>query len=196
MKKKKTNEIYLEDDDPWNQSNYGGVVKKEIIIFLTNFCNKHLNCKKGLEIGCGLGYYTNLININTNINCLGSDNSTEAIRKASLKFNSSNFLYLDITDKNKLITKLKNIDVLIMLDVSWYILKYLKEFVDILKENFKGKYIIHSLVMYKKQNYGNNIFTNHNELIKFFGLKYIYDGIMNSSGDDNVKYNSYFLAQI
>ena len=81
-----------------------------------------------------------------------------------------------------------------MSNISWYVLPQLKSFLKFLKKNHKNKYLIHSLSVYgKKQRYGNNYFKNLNEIINFFGLKYLAKGEILNNDRSGI---TFFLAKI
>tara|TARA_Y100000591_G_scaffold43805_1_gene32552 strand:- start:10742 stop:11362 length:621 start_codon:yes stop_codon:yes gene_type:complete len=197
-KKKTCEEIYKEYKEPWNQMNFGDIYKKEFIIFLCNFSYNNLNCKKIFEVGCGLGHYTNLIDNKTKLLCEGGDISKTAINKCNLLYKNINFVILDVTNIDNLINICEKYDILIFLDITWYILENLDKILKILKKHFKNKYIIHSLVMYEKQTYGNEYFSNHIELLKYFDLTYLFETTCGEKNkyDTNFKYNSIFLGKI
>lgn len=178
--------------------NFGDIYKKEFIIFLCNFSYNNLNCKKIFEVGCGLGNYTNLIDNKTKLLCEGGDISKTAINKCKLLYKNINFVILDVTNIDNLIDICNKYDILIFLDITWYILENLDKILKILKKYFKNKYIIHSLVMYENQKYGNKYFSNHKELLKYFDLTYLFETTCGEKNkyDTNFKYNSIFLGKI
>lgn len=84
----------------------------------------------------------------------------------------------------------KKTDIIILADITWYILDDLDEFIINLKNNFKGKYFIHILTTYPNQNqkYGINFFKTHDDIIKYFNMNIICSGLLGNK--------SYFLAKL
>lgn len=186
-------QIYTEYDDPWNQTdNLFNLEKSNMVCFLIEYCVKNLGIKKCCDLGCGLGYLTNKINNIKDCSCIGFDISKTCIEKAKKKF--GDFFYnLSISDiyKNENFNNF-NFDLVLMLDLTWYILDEIENFKQYLKKNFKDKFIIHVLSIPENQKYGNKYFKNLEDLLTFFSFEYIYSGhIYNKNG----KY-TYFLARI
>lgn len=195
IEKKTLDEIYLENDDPWDQNKILNKYpqKMDLIKFLVIFCRDNFNCKKILELGSGLGFITNEINKIKDMHCTCANTSKICIPKASDKY-GDNFIILDLLKKDHLdiITSL-NPDIILMLDVTWYILDNINEIHNYFKENFKGKILIHILNIPNNQKYGQEYFTNLNEILDFFDMEYIYSGTIHQK--DNTK-TTFFVAKI
>tara|TARA_R110001592_G_scaffold198339_9_gene446534 strand:- start:583 stop:1197 length:615 start_codon:yes stop_codon:yes gene_type:complete len=198
MKKNTTAEdVYSNDPEPWGQSNFGTKEKKELVIFLCKYCKKNLKINKILELGCGLGYYTELINKKLELKIIGTDISETAINKCDERLkNSIKFQKLDVCNDEDfdIINQIKP-DLFLMLDITWFLLDNLKELIKKLKQKFSGKYLLHFLAFPEKQDLGTEYFDSHEKMLEYFDLEYIFTG-KTSFHENNRKYYSYFLAKI
>ncbi len=105
----------------------------------------------------------------------GTDISETAIKKAKTRSQKNKKIFFTSNFSNySLYTKIKP-DIIIMSEITWYVLPELKSFIKFIKKKFKNKYLIHSLAIYYpgQQKYGKEYFTNNNQILKFFNLKYI-----------------------
>lgn len=162
-------EYYKNENDPWNQSgederlkNYYKYSRKKIIDNIKNL--KNIN--DILEIGCGNGHVSNLIQKNTNVNVVGMDISETAINNAKFLFNNCEFRIGNIRDPNLLIKK--KYDVVLLCEVLWYVLEDLQTtFFNINKFLKKDGYIIVNHGFLKNQRYGRNKIDGFNGLIRY-----------------------------
>jgi phytanoyl-CoA hydroxylase len=186
--------VYKFIDDPWNQKSKQNIEKFELIAYFVSYLNTFKNCSNLLELGSGLGQISNYINNkNLNINITGSDISETCVKKAIKNYPKIDFLQINICNKkDREIIVEKNPDILLLSDITWYILNDLDEIKFFLKTNCKGKFIIHFLNIYDNQKYGLDKFKNHDEILKYFQFDYIYEGIL-YIGNSKL---SYFLAKI
>ena len=165
--------LYKDFKDPFLQSKKEKfeTTKKVIINYCQLLQNSNKKKLKTLEIGCGFGQLSNDLK-KLKFKAFGTDVSHTAIFKAkkngSAKFYTSNFLNYELY-------KEINPDIIILAEISWYVLPELKKFLRFIKKNFRNKYLIHTLAIYYpgKQKYGKNYFTNLKEILKFFNMKYI-----------------------
>ena len=145
--------------------------KKAIINYCQLLQYKKKRKLKTLEIGCGFGHLSNELN-KLNFKTFGTDVSNTAIKKAKKKasgyYYRSNFLNFELYKKI-------NPDIIILAEISWYVLPDLKKFINFVKKNFKNKHLIHTLAIYYpgKQKYGKKYFTNLNGILKFFDMEYV-----------------------
>ena len=184
--------LYRSFEDPFTQSKKEKFETSKAAVI--NYCNLLQEKRKKklttLEIGCGFGQLTKNLS-KLGFNSIGSDVSETAIKKATInnkcKFYTSDFsnykLYLRI-----------NPDIIIMSEITWYVLPKLKDFIKFIKKNFKNKYLIHTLAIYYpgKQKYGKEYFTNLKGILDFFNLKYIEYGEKWNSDEGR----AFFLAKI
>lgn len=181
-------DLYKEVDDPWKQTNLKSEIKN-LILFLINHLSNNMSL---LEIGSGLGIILDIIkNSNKNFNLIGSDISETAILKCKDRHKDSRVI--DITVDKDLMKIIEiNPDIIFIKDVTWLILDKIDDIKKKLKDNFKGKYLIHILNIYENQKYGNEYFTNHQEILNFFDMDYLIEGTLKGEGWKI----SYFLAII
>ena len=190
----KFEELYKDFKDPFAQTKIEKfeTTKKIILNYCQMIKDKKKNKIKTFEIGCGFGKLTKDLN-KLGFNSSGMDISKTAIKKArtnsKCKFYVSDLLnydlYLQVTP-----------DIIIMPEVTWYLLPQLKPFLNFLRKNFKNKYLIHTLATYegRSQKYGRDYFKNLEGILKYFNLNYIeygqkYDTKINES-------RTFFLAKI
>ena len=161
---------------------------------IVNYCqliqskkNKKL---KVIEVGCGFGKLTKELH-SLGFDAYGTDISPTAIKKAKknskCKFYTSDFL------NEKLYLEIKP-DIIILSEITWYVLPKLNEFLSFIKKKFKNKYLIHTLAIYYpgKQKYGTKYFTDLKGIIKYFDLNFIEYGEKWNSEEGR----TFFLAKI
>ena len=145
----KFEEMYQKFSDPWNllkKNKFGQNLNYQIIF---NYCNKIKQSKKmtTLEIGCGFPQISDELYKN-NFKVYGTDISETLIKKSKRKYPKlknnlfvSNFLNFSLYEK-------LNPDILILSDITWYVLPELKQFIKWYKGLKKETYLIHSLALY------------------------------------------------
>ena len=92
----------------------------------------------------------------------------------------SNFLNFPLYEKF-------NPNIIILSDISWYVLKELKQFIRWYKGLNSKTYLIHSLAVYgkNKQKYGKKYFYDLKSIKKFFKLDYMSTGYVENVDGDN-----------
>jgi SAM-dependent methyltransferase len=193
--------MYENCEDPWHQSAPDHIFdsRRQIAI---NFCNrlrsKH-NISKVVELGCGFGHLTESLRKN-NFDVIGTDVSKTAIDKASKLYSDAQFKQLNFNDFDELFSLKPNI--LIMAEITWYILEDLDEFLIRLKQYSKQSktpvFLIHLLATYEPgvQKYGADKFTNLEEIIKYFNLEYLEYGFVKTvTSFDDKSQGTYFVAK-
>ena len=167
--------LYKKFKDPFLQSKKEKfeTSKKAIINYCELIKDKYKGKKKitTLEIGCGFGQLTKNLS-KLGFNSIGTDISGTAIKKA--KINTKCRFYTSDFSNYELYLKI-NPDIIIMSEISWYILPRLKNFIKFIKKNFENKYLIHTLAIYYpgQQKYGKEYFKNLRGILDFFNLEYI-----------------------
>mgnify|MGYP001369433420 CR=1 FL=1 len=192
----KFDEMYQKFSDPWNllkkNKLVGGSNLNYKIIY--NYCNQLKQKKKltTLEIGCGFPQISNQL-LKDGFKVYGTDISETVIRKSKKKYPKlknilfvSNFLNFSLYEK-------LNPDIIILSDITWYILPELKHFIKWYKGLKKEVYLIHSLAVYgkNKQKYGKEYFYDLNSIKSFFKLKYLSSGYIENIGKDG---HTFFLG--
>jgi hypothetical protein len=191
--------MYQEFKDPWNLLNENQKAKSIIHELIYFFCNKIRNeTKKKLktiEIGCGYPIISNSLH-NLGFTSYGTDISKTVInrskkmknfQKLKKKLFVSKFLNFKLYDK-------LNADIYIMSEISWYVLPFIKSFLNYLRSK-KNVYLIHSLTVYKKNNqsYGKEYFYDLKSIKNYFDLNYICS--INIDYENGNK-NAFFIAKI
>ena len=190
----KFEEVYKKFSDPWNLLKDDKRKKRINYNIIINYCEQVRSSKKliTLEIGCGFAHISQKL-YKKKFKAYGTDISETAIKKSKKKYPKlknnlfvSNFLNFSLYEKIKP-------NIIILSDVTWYVLPELKQFIQWYK-NLKSKtYLIHSLSIYgkNKQKYGKEYFYDPETIKSYFKLNYLSDGyIKNAAGDGH----AYFLA--
>lgn len=157
----KFEEMYKQFDDPWEQTTRETNSNEKLIGLELLKRYQHKNV---VELGCGLGYYTKKISSVVE-SCLGVDISETAISKAKTMHPNCNFIVSDILNKDLY----QNVDCILMVEITWYVLQKLQQFKNILAVH-KGVGFFHTLNTYPEntQKYGTEYFTNSKEIMSFF----------------------------
>lgn len=168
-------EMYQNCENPWNQI---GEVKHSWSRYDTVVSISKFGIKKVIEVGCGLGEFTDFLNKH----CLelekivGIDTSKTAIEKAKKRYSNLKFEVNDITKLNIWGNEKEFIDVdgIIFSEILWFILEDLEDIFEQLREKYAGKYLIINQTFYKNgQKYGREFFTNQEEMIKYIPFKLV-----------------------
>ena len=188
-------DMYKKFDDPWklllkNKNNNN--LNYEIV---WNYC-KQIKFKIikpiTLEIGCGYPQISSHLDkigfdvYGTDISKTVIDNSKIKFPKIKNKLHVSKFINFELYESI-------NPDIIILSDISWYVLPDIKKFINWFKSIQKPTYLVHSLAVYgkNKQKYGNNYFYDLDSIKKYFNLKYINSGYMENSNSDR---HTFFLG--
>lgn len=183
-------QMYQDYDDPWEQTTREDWASEKAVVL--NLIKK-LQPRKVLELGCGLGHYTKKIS-DLGVEVLGVDISESAIRKAKSNYAQCNFRAGDILDFE--IYRTFKPDMIVMAEITWYVLEKIDQFLQFLKSEFPETYLVHLLTTYPQdiQKYGKDKFTNLQEIMSYFGAKYLEWGEINYLETSGCK-RTYFLGQ-
>ncbi|MBL4710092.1 MAG: class I SAM-dependent methyltransferase [Flavobacteriales bacterium] len=162
--------FYQNNNDPWDQnskdsdmSSYYEFSRKRLIQSIKSL----KNVKTIVEIGCGLGIVTSLINESMD-GCIlsGIDISETAISKARLKYSHINFNVGNIASPS--FNNPESLDVIILNQMLWYILENLDIAIDNVYNilNDEG-FLIISMAFLNEQNYGKDIIDGFDGLIDY-----------------------------
>lgn len=181
-------QMYQDFGDPWHQTEAGFNTKRAIALHLI----QTLSTKKVLELGCGLGYFTNGIR-GLGVDVLGVDISATAIEKAKFNYPECQFLVGDILDR-EIYTTFQP-ELIIMPEITWYVLDKLDAFISFLRQEMKGIYLLHILTVYPPgvQKIGCDKFTNIEEILSYFKMEYVEWGNIYYP-ESNIQ--TYFLGKI
>jgi len=128
---------------------------------------RRMKVKRVVEFGCGLGYFSNMLNKLSGAEVIGVDISETAIKKAKQSYPHIDFRVGEVKDVD-----IYDVDAFIFAEITWYILPQLKEIFEKLKTHHKSSYFINNLVFYKEgQKYGTEYFTSLDEFIEFVPFK-------------------------
>ena len=94
-------------------------------------------------------------------------------------------------------------DIVIMAEVTWYVLDQLSRFLERLREHAQNRerptYLIHLLTTYPPgvQQYGREYFTDLDGILNFFKLDYLESGFVQvKREDDPGSQGTYFIARV
>ncbi len=190
----KFDEMYKKHSDPWNLLKKNKKKNNLNYQIIYNYCEQVSVSKKTsvLEIGCGFPQISHELYLR-GFKTFGTDISETVNRKSKKKYPKlkknlfvSSFLNFELYEKI-------NPKIIILSDISWYVLSELKKFI-LWYKNLKNKtYLIHSLAVYgkNKQRYGRKYFYDLRSIKSFYKLNFLSSGyIENIDGDKH----TFFLA--
>lgn len=194
-------EMYQKFDDPWLQSSEKVVLESRRII-AKNWVKKIARTSdvRACEIGCGFGFFTSDL-VKSGLQCVGIDVSATAIERAKVIQECGEFYVSRFEDFD--FYKSRRINVFLMIEVTWYVLNYLEDFVKFLRAHreltSEPVYLIHLLTTYSggDQKYGREYFTDAKGIRDYFDLDYIEYGTVGSKavGLGSTE-GTYFVAKI
>lgn len=153
--------LYRDVEDPWGQNTLEEYKQRRLFIINSLV---GLNPKSILDVGCGFGHTTQLINILITKDVLGVDISGKAIAKAKEMFPAVSFETRDIL-KN---FPNRKFDIVLFDSILWYILNGLDNLVkrvyEILNDN--GHFVIFQNFI-DNQRYGKEIIGGFAGLVKY-----------------------------
>lgn len=123
-----------------------------------------------VELGCGLGHFTDEI-ARLGVQVTGVDVSSTAIAKAKKNYPCISFVAADILNVDAYLSN--KTDLVIMSEITWYVLDKLDAFLNICKRR-NSLYLLHLLATYPQgvQKYGADKFTDLQGILKYFALDY------------------------
>ena len=197
--------LYEKFEDPWHQSREDHLHDSRRSIALAQCV--HLRgadptgqVNRVVEIGCGFGHLTDSLR-QERFSAVGIDVSETAVTKAREKNPSSVFMAASI-DSPSLLSSLDP-DVVIMAEVTWYVLDELPDFLERLREHAQNRerptYLIHLLTTYPPgvQQYGRDYFTDLDSILHYFKMDYLESGFVQvQREDDPGSQGTYFVAKI
>ena len=179
-------EMYQDFDDPWHQSTREAFASEKAVgINLIQHLKNKFQIQTVVELGSGFGDYTARI-AELGVKAIGIDISPTAIEKAKLRHASQiqksgnlEFFVSEFVNFERL-KELKP-DVILMPEITWYVLDQLVGFREYLKKELPNTFLIHMLMTYVPgvQVYGREYFTNLKEILAFFDMFYLESGLVN-----------------
>ncbi len=193
----KFDSMFLKCKDPWRlleKNKKSTMINYRIIIELCKHIREKLNKKrkiKTLEIGCGFPQISQRL-FESNFSVFGTDISENVIKKSKKKFPKIKKNLFVNKFSNFALYKKINADIIILSDLSWYVLPELKTFVRWYKKIKKKTFLIHSLAVYdkNKQKYGKSYFYDLKSCKKFFKLNFLSSGYVEHADEKHI----FFLA--
>ncbi len=167
-------EMYRDHADPWHQTQTERYASEKAVAI--NLIER-LQPRSVVEIGCGLGQFTARIAKVAPVT--GLDISETAIAKAREKHPGIGFETASI-EQHEVFKRLAP-DVIVMAEISWYVLPQLRDFLDFLRSELPDTKLIHLLTTYAPgvQKYGSDYFTELPGILRFFGMDYLETGQVN-----------------
>lgn len=167
----KFEEMYQKFEDPWHQIE---AVEDSYARQATLLTLKNCGIRSVLEVGCGLGGFTNYLHVNLpEVYITGMDISETAIEKAKETYCDLEFFVENLCQYSK--SGGGGYDAYLFAEIMWYILDDLDVIIKNFTEKYKGKFIIINQTFYPEgqQKYGRNYFANLNEMINYLPWKVI-----------------------
>ena len=165
--------MYNDYNDPWSQTECGQLATfTGTGLQMLERIKKSTKLTRVLELGCGLGEFANRIH-SIGYDILGIDISPTAIKKARARYPKIEFKEADINNY-QMILDFKP-DIIVMSEITWYILDDLKSFLSFVKLNLPNSLILHLLSTYPRgsQSYGKEYFIDMDGILEFFKMIYI-----------------------
>jgi hypothetical protein len=194
--------LYKDVEDPWNQSrdDHLNDYRRQIAILGCQRLREKFSCNQVLELGCGFGFIADQLRT-LGFTCCGTDISQTAILKANIIHPLTQFKCSPYNNLH-LINELKP-DIVIMSELTWYVLESLDDFLlglrDYAKSVQKPIFLIHLLAVYRDgiQKYGLDKFTNLSQINNYFNMDYLSSGYIETKlQDDAISLGTYFIARI
>lgn len=168
--------FYKNEKDPWGQSGKDKRLKKYYNYSrnnLLNCINNLKNVSNIVEIGCGNGHVSNIIQSNTNLKVTGIDISQTAIHNAKKLYPKCKFITNNVCNS---LTTHKKYNIVLLSELLWYILEDLNIVFDNINKMLKNNgYVIFEQGFLKDQKYGKNIIDGFNGLLKYILLNHFND---------------------
>ena len=165
---------YQNNSDPWDQnstdsdmSEYYKVSRLKLLKVIKGIISNH----NILEIGCGLGLVTNMLDKELENSLVsGVDISSTAIHKAKAQYSNILFYEGDIADKQ--FKSEEQYDVVILNEMLWYVLEDIDLVINNIYEilNTNGSLII-TMAFLNDQQYGKEIINGYSGLLDYCKLR-------------------------
>jgi hypothetical protein len=155
---------------------------------------------KILELGCGFGFLSSALG-DLGFTSMGTDISANAIFRAN-EINSRAIFSVAAFDDVSILNDFQP-DIILMPELTWYILDKLDDFLTTLKSYAidvkKPVFLIHLLATYAPgtQSYGTSKFTNHDQILEYFDLNYLESGYVRTYLEDGSRSEgTFFVARL
>lgn len=168
--------LYQDFEDPWHEVGCEEFASdKAAGINLLCRLKEEKGISRVLELGCGFGHFAARAAA-AGLQAAGIDISATAISIARARHARVNF-HVGTIDDHELIKQLQP-DVIVMAEVTWYVLNSLSPFIEFLRSDLPNCYVLHLLTTYPPgvQTYGNDYFVDLAGIKKYFGMQYLESG--------------------
>lgn len=172
--------FYNSVDDPWGQRGeddrlreYYAFSRRNILNSVGSIIDSKTASVDILEVGCGLGYVSSKLRreLSGNVNITGMDISPTAIKKAKALFPLLEFMVGDI--RSDILNVGKKYDIVLMVEVLWYILEKLPQVFANIDALLKDKgFLIFSNGFPREQKYGKEIIDGFDGLVRYVCSKH------------------------
>jgi SAM-dependent methyltransferase len=134
-----------------------------------------------LEVGCGFGHYSARMRA-AGLDVIGMDISETAVRTARERNPGVEFV-VGTLDNHALIQRCRP-DVIVMAEVTWYVLHPLRAFLDFMRAELPQTFLLHLLTTYPPgvQRYGTEYFSDLAGIRQYFGMRYLESGEVHLAG--------------
>jgi len=155
--------MYQNCCDPWEQTTREKWASEKAVAL--NLMKK-LRVRKVMELGSGLGMFSNMIS-KIRIDVLEIDISVTAVKKSVANYPNCRFLQADVLNFD-IYYKYKP-ELIVMAEITWYILDKLDKLLDFIRSELSQVYLIHLLTTYGEgtQGLGKDKFTNLEEIMNY-----------------------------
>ena len=184
-------EMYRDFADPWHQLEREGTASdKAVGLNLLQGLRATFGVDRVLDIGCGLGHYTERIAA-AGFEAVGLDISETAVAAARRRFPQARFEVGGVTDHETILALAP--DVIVMTEVTWYVLDHLSDFLAFLEGQLPDTFLLHMLVTYPPgaQKYGGDHFSDLDGILRHFAMTYLESGEVRLA---NAHRRTYFLG--
>lgn len=168
-------DMYRDYEDPWRQSEQDDNPDLAVMTSLANRIASTFGAKRLLEVGSGLGQVAHAFH-RQGFDVTGLDIAPSATEKARARYPGIRFETAGISD-HAVIRECRP-DIIVMSQITWYVLDDLRGFLDFLKRDLTDTFLIHALVCYPPgvQQYGRQYFTDLQGILSYFGMAYLETG--------------------
>jgi SAM-dependent methyltransferase len=169
-------QMYRDFADPWHESTSEEYASDKAagLNLLARLKARH-GIRRVVEVGCGFGHYSERI-ADLGLETVGLDIAATAIERARKLHPAVEFRVGEFHNFHAL--KQERPDVLVLAEVTWYVLDHLRTFLEFARRELPNTYILHLLCVYPPgvQEYGLDYFTDLVGIKKFFNMEYLESG--------------------
>jgi SAM-dependent methyltransferase len=169
-------QMYRDFADPWNETTCEHFASEKAVgINLLSRLKAQYGIRKVMEVGCGFGHYSARMAA-IGLEVVGIDISETAIATARQRHQAAEFMLGKLDDYA--VYAQRRPDVVVMAEVTWYVLDQLRGFLDFLRREMPSVYLLHLLNTYAPgvQTYGTEYFTDLSGIKRYFGMRYLESG--------------------